>query len=601
MDAVNASRSLNYSCPLSEDYKGELLLVNDSCVGKPLWIKIPYYPNWKTNDARRLYFATPNLMLAFPESEHFTLYYSWLPSDIAGYIVTIIALVIVIYAALLSSVVFRERIHEPLFKALEKVPVLNSIMRTLPKTETWAEEFADSAITTLNENKWRILLVIALLWVGSFAMNYNARASSCSSECSSKGYEGYTIPMFSNVIDNYDMGSNNEKENILRDLKCTAVCDPTRKDFVYASGNGYVDFTMYVKSMAQNILSIRAIDNQNCRQNDVYMDGQYIGQMYGIGEIGQRTNFDLHLPIINKSVVRIRIYQNSSKTDCYGFDVFSNQIKIPMCSCLATSSSEQTIDWVVVNLVGLLAFITAVLVSAYTLTAYNKTLKTKVHDRIKVRLGRNMLYRTQLTATSFVWAKAKSLMSVKKNRKYLILLLVAIIAAYFLLQYSSQYFKAQSICSMECQSQGFKVGHAPSKTIVDELKLGYDNRDGYQEHNFFCTAVCDEQRKNYVYVSGGTYIEFELNIEPNEENLLAITAGNFNNLCRQNDIYVNGQYVGEIYQKTDALPEGEYVIKLPKMNTNRIKVKISHSTSKTQCWGHDIFKVTTKLPKCVCE
>jgi hypothetical protein len=32
-----------------------------------------------------------------------------------------------------------------------------------------------------------------------------------------------------------------------------------------------------------------------------------------------------------------------------------------------------------------------------------------------------------------------------------------------------------------------------------------------------------------------------------------------------------------------------------------IHVRIEHNMSRTSCWGHDIFKIKTQIPKCVCS
>jgi len=592
LEAVNASKEIDYkSCSISESMSEELLLVNNSCVGKPLWIKIPYYPNWRTYDADRIYFVSPSLMLIFPNKEQVTLYYAWLPSDIIGMLTTITALIIITYAILLSNKTFRKEVQERLLSALSKIPLLKKLLNTLPKLEGRLQVFINNTIKVIERNKLRIILLVVLLWVFSSTLNYRTQVSLCSNACTAQGYPGYSIPAFGNVIDNYDMGYSNEKENNLRDLRCTAVCDPSRKEYVYVSGGGYVEFSMRVKPNAENILSIRAIDNQNCRQDDVYMDGQYIGQIYGIGEIGQRTNFELLLPNTSKSLVRIRIYHNTSKTDCYGFDVFSNQIKIPECSCLNALSSEQNTEEISRNIIGALAFIAVLVIVLSTL-----------YRPLEVKIKTSSLYKIQDRFTSLVKDKTSRLSNtVRKNKKLVVLAIVALILLYFAVQYASRYLEAQSICTMECQDKGFKKGYAPSKTVIDELKLGADNAGEYPSHNFVCTAVCDETRKNYVYASGGAYIEFDMAVEPDIQNTLVIKSGNFNELCRQNDIYVDGQYVGEIIKPANESGEDKYEIKLPKTGESKIRVKIDHSTAKTQCWGYDIFNVKTTVPRCICE
>jgi hypothetical protein len=167
-------------------------------------------------------------------------------------------------------------------------------------------------------------------------------------------------------------------------------------------------------------------------------------------------------------------------------------------------------------------------------------------------------------------------------------------------QYISRYFQVQSMCATECQDKGFRDGYAPSKSIIDEIKFGWDYSSGYEKHNFVCTAVCDEQRRNYVYASGGAYIEFDMATEPGYENKLIFKAGNFNDLCRQNDVYIDGKYVGEIAQSGSVVPD-DYEIKIPNTGAGKIRVRLDHNTSKTQCWGHDMFEARVEVPKCICS
>ncbi|MDD5111966.1 MAG: hypothetical protein PHG85_05430 [Candidatus Altiarchaeota archaeon] len=598
LEAVNLSRQLDYECGISEFIREELLVVNYTCPGKPLYVKIPYYPNWRTNDADRIYFAAPSLMLIFPTSEHVTMRYAYLPVDAFGTIVTFIALFIVAYAVLLSIHTFRVIVHEPIVARLERIKPIHRLMLMPPKIEKFSSELAKNTLSTVYTHKWSIVMAVALLYVGFYAWSYDNTSSSCANTCTAQGYAGYSVPAFGSVVDNYDMGYNNERENNLRDMKCTAVCDPTRKDFVYVSGGGYVEYSMHVKPFEQNILSIRAVDNQNCRQNDIYIDGAYLGQMFGIGEIGQRTNFEFNIPFTNKSIIKVMVYNNLSKTECYGFDVFSTQVKLPDCACLPSKSPTQTQSLILINIAGAFAGFAAIVLIAYRLTVMNKSLKKKFHDRIQGIVKASVIFKLHVKMRKAI---LKTISSMVKNKKLAIVAVILIVAAYFSVQYALQYTRLQSMCSLECQDKGFDGGYAPPKSVIDELSLGADNAKQYPAHNLTCTAICDEQRRNYVYVSGGTYIEFDMAVEPGYENTLVITGGNYNELCRENTVYVDGKYIGNIYQPSKAMPESSYELKLPPTDKNRIRVRIDHNMSQTSCWGHDIFKIKTQIPKCVCS
>jgi hypothetical protein len=106
-EALAASRVLDTGiCRTESVLYAEELVSNVSCAGTPLLVKIPYFPNWQTKDAGRIYMASPSLMLVFPEGNQMRLYYGSTISDTVGWLATLVGLMIVL-ASLMTYVRMR--------------------------------------------------------------------------------------------------------------------------------------------------------------------------------------------------------------------------------------------------------------------------------------------------------------------------------------------------------------------------------------------------------------------------------------------------------------------------------------------------------------
>jgi hypothetical protein len=79
--------------PVKETIKEEEILIDGAAIGKPLWIKISYHPNWKVEGADRIYLASPAFMLIYPDSSHVRLYYGRTWPDYAGAVLTCLGLI----------------------------------------------------------------------------------------------------------------------------------------------------------------------------------------------------------------------------------------------------------------------------------------------------------------------------------------------------------------------------------------------------------------------------------------------------------------------------------------------------------------------------
>jgi len=84
--------SVENAPPVKETIKEEEILIDGAIVGKPLWIKISYHPNWKVEGADQIYMASPAFMLIYPDSPHVRLYYDRTWPDHVGAVWTCLGL-----------------------------------------------------------------------------------------------------------------------------------------------------------------------------------------------------------------------------------------------------------------------------------------------------------------------------------------------------------------------------------------------------------------------------------------------------------------------------------------------------------------------------
>jgi uncharacterized membrane protein len=83
-------------CQVDETVENEEININTNCIGKPLLVKISYFPNWKVEGAEKIYLASPAFMMIFPTQENVRIYYGTTASDMIGKLFSIIAVLIIL-------------------------------------------------------------------------------------------------------------------------------------------------------------------------------------------------------------------------------------------------------------------------------------------------------------------------------------------------------------------------------------------------------------------------------------------------------------------------------------------------------------------------
>jgi len=98
---------LDHACEIfSEDVADDEIKIKTDCIGKPVLIKVSYFPNWQVEGADRIYLVSPSFMMVFPEQEDVRLYYGYTSSDYLGIALSIIG--IFAAASLLAPGIFRK-------------------------------------------------------------------------------------------------------------------------------------------------------------------------------------------------------------------------------------------------------------------------------------------------------------------------------------------------------------------------------------------------------------------------------------------------------------------------------------------------------------
>ncbi|MEM5854793.1 MAG: 6-pyruvoyl-tetrahydropterin synthase-related protein [Candidatus Aenigmatarchaeota archaeon] len=87
---------IDKNCTIEEEIKTEEINIKTDCIGKPLWIKISFFPNWKVEGADKIYLVSPSFMMIFPNKENVKIYYGATISDIIGLFFSYLGLLIVI-------------------------------------------------------------------------------------------------------------------------------------------------------------------------------------------------------------------------------------------------------------------------------------------------------------------------------------------------------------------------------------------------------------------------------------------------------------------------------------------------------------------------
>jgi hypothetical protein len=326
-NAVEEAGSLERNCSTEESVSEEEMKIHTTCVGKPLLVKVSYFPNWMVEGAEKVYIVSPSIMLIIPEQEDVRIFYGETDADKIGNLLSVFGILIVAYWLLLHTKLFREVVHAQLVSSLWT----GGFEGFFAGLRTVLENSVSNAALKARKNLPFLIGALALLLVLSAAAYYFGEKQSCDSYCVSRTFSGGEKYFRGEVVDSYHLGYAHQYENLRRGFVCTAACDPSRPEMVYVSG-GFVEFNMSIIPDVDNTLVLNMWDNVNCKSGDLFIDDTFVTRIDGRGKFNWHDyEFKIAKRYATGSSIRVRL-EHVNK-ECYGWDVSAAYVRVPSCIC----------------------------------------------------------------------------------------------------------------------------------------------------------------------------------------------------------------------------------------------------------------------------
>jgi hypothetical protein len=83
--------------------------VDAAAVGKPVWIKISYFPNWHVSGAHGPYLASPSFMMVIPTQTHVVMTYGRTWANTVGQVLEVIAWLLLLGLTVWRTILWRRR------------------------------------------------------------------------------------------------------------------------------------------------------------------------------------------------------------------------------------------------------------------------------------------------------------------------------------------------------------------------------------------------------------------------------------------------------------------------------------------------------------
>jgi TolA-binding protein len=120
-------------CDVDERVAEQEVVIQTTCLGKPLLIKISYHPKWKVEGADRIFLASPSFMLIYPDRDRVRLTFAPDEADYAGMGLTIMGVGLVGFAVPpLRGNRLTMRLHAAAQRAAARLRTSVSIGRIVP-------------------------------------------------------------------------------------------------------------------------------------------------------------------------------------------------------------------------------------------------------------------------------------------------------------------------------------------------------------------------------------------------------------------------------------------------------------------------------------
>jgi len=250
--------------------------------------------------------------------------------------------------------------------------------------------------------------------------------------------------------------------------------------------------------------------------------------------------------------------------------------------------------------IGTLATIVGIVIVLYLALLRVRSFRENVHSRLMNALESSgvpaYLRDTDKTTVNGYRTGRSWLM---KNKFQLAAVVIVFAVAYIAYTNVSESSQCSSMCASNGYSSGQKSFAIPflGGDVVDRYHLGYAHASENQQHNLTCTALCDESRKDQVYIPSGS-VEFDMKVVPGTENSLFLSLWDTIN-CRSGNLYIDGQLYKNIRgDGTYGWHDFEYKLPAEMLKTDKIRVTLEYDNS--ECYGWDFSEAYVKVPSCRC-
>lgn len=297
-------------CKVSEKVGVDEIVFSTTCPGRPHLVKIPYFPNWKVEGAKKVYLASPALMVVIPDGEEVRLYYGHTAVDVFGAVVTASGVVFFCILLILKSGRVSRKSH---MRFLKKTGLLR-LNRRCKKCHKLCLKRGGMLASKLWKNKPAVFLALAVAAVSYGAVSEGVGYGRCASSCTERGFGSFEYLLGDGLADFVDLGT-----------------DSSGTDFLYVHDTS-VNFFLKSGHAGDAVLRLRVGDwGRRCGR--VYVNGRFLAEVNSSGTEQGWVDADVKVPAAylngyNESIV---ISHNDSK--CYGWDLDSAGLYFPKCSC----------------------------------------------------------------------------------------------------------------------------------------------------------------------------------------------------------------------------------------------------------------------------
>jgi hypothetical protein len=130
--------------------------VPEEAIGRPVLVRVSYFPNWRVSGAEGPYRAAPNFMVVVPTSTSVKLSYGYAWIDFAAYGMTIVGIGLLVFFWRRRVVDFSAPTGEPSLEPAATVGAAGGESRRSASGDPWLASTADPGPISALGERWRV-------------------------------------------------------------------------------------------------------------------------------------------------------------------------------------------------------------------------------------------------------------------------------------------------------------------------------------------------------------------------------------------------------------------------------------------------------------